>query len=74
MILCVETMIRHFHLVSMLLQWYHLVLGVQLVISTTSLGTLICRSFRVLVEVSSIGTAGTAEYVPGTWYLVRSDN
>ena len=32
MILCVETMIRHFHLVSMLLQWYHLVLGVQLVI------------------------------------------
>mgnify|MGYP006152092089 FL=1 len=73
MILCVETMIRHFHL-SMLLQWYHLVLGVQLVISTTSLGTLIRRSFRVLVEVSSIGTAGTAEYVPGTWYLVRSDN
>ena len=58
----------------MLLQWYHLVLGVQLVISTTSLGTLIRRSFRVLVEVSSIGTAGTAEYVPGTWYLVRSDN
>ena len=36
MILCVETMIRHFHL-SMLLQWYHLVLEVQLVISTMSL-------------------------------------
>ena len=38
------------------------------------IGTLIHRSFRVLVEVSSIGTAGTAEYVPGTWCLVRSDN
>jgi len=37
-------------------------------------GTLILRSFGVLEEVSSIGTAGTAEYVPGTWYLVRSDN
>ena len=38
------------------------------------IGTLILRSFRVLEEVSSIGAAGTAEYVPGTWYLVRSDN
>ena len=30
-------------------------------------GTLILRSFGELKEVSSTGTAGAAEYVPGTW-------